>query len=369
MTLLSVRNLQVHYTTSAGTVRAVDGADLDVPAGSIVGLVGESGCGKSTLGRALMGVLPGTGRIAGGSIVFEGRDLGTLSERERRSLRWRRMSFVPQTAMNALDPVQRLRVQMLEVLCDRGGLPRAAALTRAEVLMHLVGLDPRCLSDFPHQFSGGMRQRASIALALALEPALVIADEPVTALDVIVQRQVLDVLRELQHRLNLAMILVTHDMAVVAYACDRVAVMYGGQVVESGPVAAVLEAPFHPYTMGLMHAFPDIRDDAVALVPIEGAPPSLLFPPPGCRFADRCPFAEPSCRAAAPPLAEVAPDHLAACWRSADAADLRVSAARPETWAPENLAQETGAPEMGALELGALEKVAPDLSAPTTGAP
>ena len=188
---------------------------------------------------------------------------------------------------------------MLEVLCDRGGLPRAAALTRAEVLMRMVGLDPRCLSDFPHQFSGGMRQRASIALALALEPALVIADEPVTALDVIVQRQVLDVLRELQHRLNLAMILVTHDMAVVAYACDRVAVMYAGQVVESGPVAAVLEAPFHPYTMGLMHAFPDIRDDAVALVPIEGAPPSLLFPPPGCRFADRCPFAEPSCRAAA----------------------------------------------------------------------
>ena len=172
------------------------------------------------------------------------------------------MSFVPQTAMNALDPVQRLRAQMLEVLCERGGLTRAAALARAETLMRLVGLDPRCLSDYPHQFSGGMRQRASIALALALEPALVIADEPVTALDVIVQRQVLDVLRDLQHRLNLAMILVTHDMAVVAYACDRVAVMYAGQVVESGPVAAVLEAPFHPYTMGLTHAFPDVRDDA-----------------------------------------------------------------------------------------------------------
>ncbi|HEY3849270.1 MAG TPA: ABC transporter ATP-binding protein [Acetobacteraceae bacterium] len=338
MTLLSVRNLQVHYTTGGGTVRAVDGADLDVPAGSVVGLVGESGCGKSTLGRALMGVLPGTGRITGGSITFEGRDLATLPGRERRALRWRRMSFIPQTAMNALDPVQRLRAQMLEVLCARGGLTRTAAQARAEALMRLVGLDPRCLSDYPHQFSGGMRQRASIALALALEPALVVADEPVTALDVIVQRQVLDVLRDLQHRLNLAMILVTHDMAVVAYACDRVAVMYAGQIVESGPVAAVLEAPFHPYTMGLTHAFPDVRDDTAALVPIEGAPPSLLSPPSGCRFAERCPFAEPLCRAAAPPLAAVAPDHLAACWRSGSAADLRVGAARPETWVPEMVA-------------------------------
>ena len=162
--------------------------------------------------------------------------------------------------------------------------------------MHLVGLDPARLSDYPHQFSGGMRQRASIALALALEPSLVIADEPVTALDVIVQRQVLDVLRELQSRLNLAMILVTHDMAVVAYACDRAAVMYAGKVVESGPVGAVLEAPFHPYTMGLTHAFPDMRADEVVLLPIEGAPPSLLAPPAGCRFAERCPFAEARCR-------------------------------------------------------------------------
>ena len=314
-------------------MRAVDGADLDVPAGSIVGLVGESGCGKSTLGRALMGVLPGTARIAGGTISFEGRELTTMPERERRALRWRRMSFVPQAAMNALDPVQRLRAQMLEVLCARGGLPRTAAEMRAQALMRLVGLDPRCLSDYPHQFSGGMRQRASIALALALEPALVIADEPVTALDVIVQRQVLDVLRDLQRRLGVAMILVTHDMAVVAYTCDRVAVMYAGQVVESGPVAAVLEAPLHPYTMGLTHAFPDVGDDAVALVPIEGTPPSLLSPPPGCRFAERCPFAEATCRSTAPKLAAAAPDHLVACWRSNQAASLRERAARPDTWA------------------------------------
>ncbi|HEY7580113.1 MAG TPA: ABC transporter ATP-binding protein [Acetobacteraceae bacterium] len=331
--LLSVRDLQVQYSTRAGTVRAVDGADLDVPAGSIVGLVGESGCGKSTLARALMGVLPGTGRIAGGSIVFEGRELTTLPERGRRALRWRRMSFVPQTAMNALDPVQRLGAQMREVLCERGGISRAAARTRSEALMRLVGLDPHCLVDYPHQFSGGMRQRASIALALALDPSLVIADEPVTALDVIVQRQVLDELRALQHRLNLAMILVTHDMAVVAYACDRAAVMYAGKVVESGPVTAVLEAPYHPYTMGLTHAFPDMHASGAALVPIEGAPPPLIDPPVGCRFAERCPFAVARCRDEPPPLVAVANDHLTACWRSGEAATLRQAASQPATWA------------------------------------
>jgi peptide/nickel transport system ATP-binding protein len=332
MTLLSVRDLQVNYTTSAGIVRAVDGVDLDVPAGSIVGLVGESGCGKSTLARALMGVLPGTGRIAGGSIVFEGRELTALSERERRALRWRRMSFIPQTAMSALDPVQRLGTQMREVLCERGGLSRTVAHTRSEALMRLVGLEPRRLADYPHQFSGGMRQRASIALALALDPALVIADEPVTALDVIVQRQVLDQLRTLQHRLNLAMILVTHDMAVVAYTCDRAAVMYAGRLVESGPVGALLEAPYHPYTMGLTRAFPDMHARETALVPIEGAPPSLLDPPAGCRFAARCPFAIARCHAEPPPLVAVADDHLTACWRNGEATSLRQAASQPATW-------------------------------------
>jgi peptide/nickel transport system ATP-binding protein len=333
MTLLSVTGLQVHYQTSGGTVRAVDGADLDVPAGSIVGLVGESGCGKSTLARSVMGVLPGNGRVAGGSMTFEGRELTAMPERERRALRWRRVAFVPQTAMNALDPVQKLSAHMREVLCERGGLRLDAAWARAEQLMRLVGLDPACLSYYPHQFSGGMRQRASIALALALEPALVIADEPVTALDVIVQRQVLDELRDLQRRLGAAMILVTHDIAVVAYTCDRAAVMYAGKIVESGPITAVLEKPFHPYTMGLTHAFPDIRDEAMTLVPIEGAPPSLLTPPIGCRFADRCPFAETRCRASEPELVAVAPDHLAACWRSDEAVALRAEAARPATWA------------------------------------
>ena len=326
--LLSIRDFQVHYASRAGVVRAVDGVDLEVPAGSIVGLVGESGCGKSTLGRALMGVLPEAARIAGGSVMFEGRELVGAAARLRRDVRWRRMSFIPQTAMNALDPVMRLRAQMLEVLVERGGLRHREAMARAEGLFRQVGLDPGRLEDYPHQFSGGMRQRASIALALALEPALVIADEPVTALDVIVQRQVLDVMRDLQARLGIAMILVTHDMAVVAYACDRVAVMYAGRIVEAGLAADVLERPRHPYTMGLTHAFPDVHGGTGELVPIEGAPPVLIDPQPGCRFAARCPFAVAQCFAATPAMVDGV-----ACWRSSEAAALRVAAGRPSTWA------------------------------------
>ena len=280
-----------------------------------------------------MGVLPEGGRISDGAVLFEGQDVLKLPERARRDLRWRRMAFIPQTAMNALDPVQRLSTQMAEVLCERGGLKRAEAAARAETLFRLVGLDPKRLSDYPHQFSGGMRQRASIALALALSPSLVIADEPVTALDVIVQRQVLDVLRDLQARLGLAMILVTHDMAVVAYACDRVAVMYAGLIVESGPAGEVLERPLHPYTMGLTHAFPDMHDSDMRLVPIEGSPPSLLDPPPGCRFAPRCPFADTRCHAEPPPARDIGPDHRVACWHAEDAPALRLRAADPSTWA------------------------------------
>jgi peptide/nickel transport system ATP-binding protein len=333
MTLLSVRDFAVHYATRAGAVRAVDGVELDVPPGGIVGLVGESGCGKSTLGRALMGVLPESARIAAGSAVFEGRDLVAMREDERRDLRWRRLSFIPQTAMNALDPVQRLRWQLLEVLRERGGLSQRAAIDRAAELFRMVGLDPSRLADYPHQFSGGMRQRASIALALALEPKLVIADEPVTALDVIVQRQVLDMLSGLQQRLRLAMVLITHDMAVVAYSCDRVAVMYAGRIVESGPAAEVLERPLHPYTMGLTHAFPDVHGGDEELVPIEGVPPVLIDPPPGCRFAARCPFALEICQTQTPALMHYGLDHAAACWRAKEAPALRVAAALPETWA------------------------------------
>jgi peptide/nickel transport system ATP-binding protein len=325
--LLAIRDLSVHYRTRQGTVRAVDRAGFEVPRGSMVGLVGESGCGKTTVARAVMGVMPKTAQVLGGPVLFEGRDLLAMAPRERRALLWRELAFIPQTAMSALDPVQRVGRQIEEVLVERGGRPRAAARARAEELFAAVGIDRRRLDEYPHQFSGGMKQRASIAMALALDPKLVLADEPVTALDVIVQRQVLDTLKGLQARLGLSVVMVTHDVSVVAYACDRIVVMYAGRVVEAGDVAAVLETPRHPYTMGLTNAFPDLERAGGTLVPIEGSPPSLLDPPPGCRFAARCPFAVPRCREAEPPL-----EGGVACWRAGEAPALRLAAQEAATW-------------------------------------
>jgi peptide/nickel transport system ATP-binding protein len=299
-----------------------------VPEGRIVGLVGESGCGKTTAVRAIMGVLAENGYRAGGRLVFKGQE---IDEASTRKLRWRDIAYVPQSAMSSLDPVYTVGAQIAEVLTKRGGASRAAAAKRSAELFELVGLSERRLSDYPHQFSGGMRQRAAIAMALALEPSLLLADEPVTALDVIVQRQILDTLRSLQQRLKLSIVMVTHDISVVAYLCDEVVVMYAGQVVESGPVREVLARPQHPYTMGLRNAFPDLLADAMALVPIHGSPPDLSAPPPGCRFAPRCPFAEAACRTdfAMPPVRD---GHLSACRRDAEADHLRNAALDPATW-------------------------------------
>jgi peptide/nickel transport system ATP-binding protein len=328
--LLSVEDLGVIYRTARGEARAVDGATLELPQGSLLGLVGESGCGKTTLARAIMGVLPRNGSVEGGRIMFDGVDLLSLPHAQRRALLWRDIAFVPQSAMNSLDPVYTLRAQLREVLCGRGGLSNSAADTRAEELFSAVGLDMQRLSHYPHQFSGGMRQRAAIALALALRPRLIIADEPVTALDVIVQRQVLNTFQSLSRDLRVSAIVVTHDVSVVAFLCDLTAVMYAGKVVEYGATRHVLRAPAHPYTMGLMNAFPDLDREAATLVPIEGAPPSLLDPPPGCRFAPRCPFAEAACRAADP--SPVGGAHWAACRRADQAGELRHRAREVATW-------------------------------------
>ena len=329
--LLSVRDLRVSYRTADGDAHAVDGVSFDVPQAAMVGLVGESGCGKTTLARALTGVMPGNARITAGSILFTGRDILTDSAEQRRSLRWREISFVPQSAMNSLDPVYRVERQMREVL-GRGGIRGRPAGERVIALLDMVGLRSDVLHLFPHQLSGGMRQRVAIAMALALDPLLVVADEPVTALDVIVQREVLDTLRDLQKRLRLAVIMITHDISVVAYCCDSIVVMYAGQVVESGPSAAVLETPAHPYTMGLCNAFPDLERAADLLVPILGGPPDPLDLPPGCRFAQRCPFAVDRCTRETPPMTEMASGHSAACWRNSEAPALRRRATEAATW-------------------------------------
>ena len=332
-TLLSVRDLKVSYRVGRASFQAVDGASFDVPRGSIVGLVGESGCGKTTIARALTRVMADNASITGGQILFGGRDLAALSERDMNALRWRDIAFIPQSAMNSLDPVYTVEYQLNEVLRRRGGMDRAQARRRCEELFEMVGIEANRLRDFPHQFSGGMRQRVAIALALALNPKLVIADEPVTALDVIVQRQILDQLRELQQKLGISVILVTHDISVVAYICDRTVVMYAGRVAEQGSTEATLTRPSHPYTMGLRNAFPDLQGAASGmLMPIEGAPPSLVDPPGGCRFAPRCPFAVDICTTASPETVEVEAGHHAACHRAGEASALCERAALTSTW-------------------------------------
>jgi len=330
--LLALEDLRVEYSTRRGVRRAVDGVTLDVLPGEILGLVGESGCGKTTLGRAIIRVLPRNARITGGRMWFEGTDLAALSEPAMRAIRWRKIAMVPQASMDSLDPVYRLGDQFLEVLVVSGGLGRSAARERALDLCDLVGLDRRRLQSFPHELSGGMRQRAAIAMALALRPPLLLADEPVTALDVVVQHHILRRLRALTAELGVSVVLITHDISVIAQTCARMAVMYAGMIVEVGSTIDVFAAPRHPYTMGLENSFPNLVRPQDTLIPIEGSPPDLIAPPPGCRFAPRCPFAVDRCTTEVPALRELAPGRWAACHRANEAAELRVQSKDARRW-------------------------------------
>jgi peptide/nickel transport system ATP-binding protein len=332
LALLTLEDLRVEYRTSRGATRAVDGVTLEVQEGEVLGLVGESGCGKTTLGRAIIRVLPRNAGIAGGRILFDGIDLAALPEPEMARYRWREIAMVPQAAMDSLDPVYRLGDQFHEVLTITGGQAHAAARARALELCDLVGLDRQRLAAFPHELSGGMRQRAAIALALALRPRLVLADEPVTALDVVVQHHILRRLRQLRAELSLSVVLVTHDISVIAQTCDRMAVMYAGKIVEVGRTVDVFARPQHPYTMGLQNSFPNLLRPQETLIPIEGAPPDLLTPPPGCRFAPRCPFAVDRCVVDSPALRELTPGRWAACHRAEEADVLRLHAREVERW-------------------------------------
>ena len=299
--LLVVEDLKTYFSTGSGPVRAVDGVSFKVEHGEALGIAGESGCGKTTTALSLVRILPANAKIMSGSISLMGIDLVPKSDNALRRYRWREISIVFQGAMNALNPVRRIRDQIAEPIEERLGETPMAARKRAGDLLELVGIPRKRGDAYPHQLSGGMRQRAMIAMALACDPAIVIGDEPTTALDVMVQAQILELLEDLRQKLGLSLILITHDLSVIAETCDRVMVMYAGRIAEEGPVDEVFRRPRHPYTQKLMAAFPNIHADRRTLDVIPGEPPDLRQPPPGCRFSPRCPFVMPVCREVVPP--------------------------------------------------------------------
>jgi len=313
--LYSVRDLTVEYTTRAGVVRAVDNVSLDIRRGEILGLVGESGCGKSTLGKALMRLHTGPARIAAGELWFDGRDLMKLSDREMPEVRGAEIGMVFQDPMTSLNPVQRILDHLTETIqAHEPEVSDAAARARSEELVERLGIRRERLPDYPHQMSGGMRQRVMISLALSLRAKLVIADEPTTSLDVIVEAKFLDLLKELQKEFGLTILLITHNIGVVAEVADRVAVMYAAKMAEVGDVNDVFADPKHPYTQGLLKSVPNIRLDEGELYKMGGAPPNLLHPPVGCRFHPRCPYVMEVCKEVEPAFDPVEEGHLASCW-------------------------------------------------------
>ena len=319
--LLEVRNLKTTFLTAAGVVRAVDGVSWDIEEGETVALVGESGCGKSVSALSVMRLIaPPAGRIEGGEIVYKGRDLLTLSEEDMRSVRGREIAMIFQEPMTSLNPVLSIGRQLTEGLEIHLGMTPADARARAIELLGMVGIpDPaRRLDQYPHHFSGGMRQRMMIAMALACNPSLILADEPTTALDVTIQAQILELMRDLSRRLGVAMLIITHNLCVVARYADRVNVMYAGRIIERATAAELYANPRHPYTLGLLRSVPRLDEPRRArLAPIEGQPPDLTRLPPGCAFAPRCAYRVERCTEA-PPLGPVgAGGHMSACWEAA----------------------------------------------------
>ncbi|RKQ72890.1 ABC transporter ATP-binding protein [Oceanibaculum indicum] len=326
MSILKVRDLKTHFFTQDGVVRAVDGVSFEVSQGETLAIVGESGCGKSVTSLSILRLIQAeTGRIVEGAIEFEGRDLVKLSEEEMRAIRGHEISMIFQEPMTSLNPVLTIGTQIAENVVRHLGVSWEQGLDRAREMLELVGIADarRRLNEYPHQLSGGMRQRVMIAIALSCNPKVLIADEPTTALDVTIQAQILDLMIELKQKIDAAIILITHDLGVVAETAQRVVVMYAGRKVEEATVEELFENPLHPYTRGLMRAVPRLDIDAEAegrrarLQEIPGLVPVLTQPIPGCAFAPRCDFATDRCRAERPPLVESRPGHVAACWETA----------------------------------------------------
>ncbi|MET0850931.1 MAG: ABC transporter ATP-binding protein [Candidatus Rokuibacteriota bacterium] len=320
--LLDVKDLQTEFRTGAGIVRAVDGVSWDVKPGETVALVGESGCGKSVSALSVMRLVAApAGRVVGGQILFKGRDLLGLSEDEMRRIRGREIAMVFQEPMTSLNPVLTVGRQLTEPGEIHLGMSTAQSRARAIEILGLVGIADaeRRLKQYPHQFSGGMRQRLMIAMALACNPSLILADEPTTALDVTIQAQILELMKDLSRRLGVAMLMITHNLGVVARYADRINVMYAGKIIERGTAREIYGNPRHPYTLGLLRSVPRLDEPKrEKLAPIQGQPPDLTRLPPGCSFAPRCAYAIERCRAERPPLEAVEDGHLSACWVSAD---------------------------------------------------
>jgi len=314
MALLEVENLSIGYHSQKGYIHAVEDVSFSLEAGKSLGFVGESGCGKTTLGMALMRLLPPNGVIGEGRMLFEGKDLLKKSDEEMREIRWKKVAMIFQAAMNALNPVHRIEDQIAEAILAHDPMhSKEEAMKQVEDLFVFVGIPKDRMRDYPHQYSGGMKQRAIIAMALACRPTLIIADEPTTALDVIVQDQILKEIKSLQDIFKISIIFISHDISVVSDFCDDIGVMYAGQLVEYGDRLEVFSSPVHPYTKALLSSYPTVTGEKYKLEPISGEPPNLINPPSGCRFYHRCPSAGVSCKTESPVWLELTPTHRAFC--------------------------------------------------------
>ena len=314
MSILEVKNLSIDFKTRRGLVHAVRGVDFWLEKGELLGVAGESGCGKTTTAMAIPRLLADNACITGGSVIYNGTDLAALTEKEMQDVRWKEISVIFQGAMNALNPLKSVGYQISEpILLHEPETTKQEAEERARILLEEVGISASRYTNYPHEFSGGMRQRVMMAMSLACDPGLVIADEPVTALDVMIQAQILDLLRRLKDEHSLSMIMISHDLSVLSELCDKIAIMYAGKVVEFGSAREVFTNPMHPYTVRLMKSYPNIYGSKTFINGIPGYPPNLLDLKPGCPFADRCEGCRPECRDVEPELVEVAPNHYCAC--------------------------------------------------------
>ena len=313
---MTVNNLSVGYHTRKGFIKSVQGVSFALDQGKSLGLVGESGCGKTTIGMAIMGLLPDNASVTNGKILFEDQDLLKMSKREIRQVRWRKIAMIFQAAMNALNPVHRVSDQISEaILAHDTDISEEEATKQVQSLFQLVGIPMDRLKDYPHHYSGGMKQRAIIAMALACHPSLIIADEPTTALDVIVQDQILNAIKDFQDKLKISVIFISHDIAVVADVCDNIGIMFSGQLVEYGRVEEVFNLPMHPYTKSLVASYLTLDKDNVQLSPYFGETPNLIKPTAGCSFCQRCSVADATCRLMAPEWIEISPTHKVLCFQ------------------------------------------------------